>query len=425
MARWFNKLPFRELGIPLKMLKGKLRNRGKHLTPFRELTLPNGSLQLIDGVPLVRVRGTPREMGRALGTLVGVQAAETFHSYMQCFAPDFEGDLKLAREMEPQLPEWFTEEMRGFSETSELTYAQMLVGQCFLDIHKVAACSTIAVHTNATETGEMLMGRNLDFPSLDIAHEANIVVVYEGEGRQSAIGNRQSEEDPTPNTQDPAPAYATVTWPGFLGALTGLNEAGLALSMMLVYGHVKHEHLRGQPFPLVFRRLLRECSTVRQADQVLRDKPYCTATNLILADAERTAARFQLHPTDPVVEYTSPESPATACTNHYHERTIRKFAFTWFSSVLRYRRLIKRIDHGDKWTVQRIKDALQATGIPMINLQRAIMEPEQRTLHVAFENLARGPGRWIEFTRDRLFGDSREVEWPQLAAVSASGSVNA
>jgi hypothetical protein len=176
--------------------------------------------------------------------------------------------------------------------------------------------------------------------------------------------------------------------------------------MMLVYGHVKHEHLRGQPFPLVFRRLLGECSTVRQADQILRDKPYCTATNLILADAQRTAARFQLHPTDPVVEYTSADHPATACTNHYHERRIRKFAFTWFSSVLRYRRLTQRIDQGDKWTVQRIKDALQATGIPMINLQRAIMEPEQRALHVAFQDLGRGPGNWVKFSRDQLFGAS-------------------
>src|SRR5690606_38306684 len=186
MARWVKKLPFRELGIPLKMLKGKLRNRRKRLTPFRELTLPNGSLRIVDGVPLVHVRGTPREMGRALGTLVGVQAAETFHSYMQCFAPDFEGDLKLARKMEPYLPDWFKEEMLGFSETCELTYEQMLVGQCFLDIHKVAACSTIAAHDSASETGEILIGRNLDFPSLDIAHEANIVVVYEGSGLSPA-----------------------------------------------------------------------------------------------------------------------------------------------------------------------------------------------------------------------------------------------
>jgi hypothetical protein len=87
--------------------------------------------------------------------------------------------------------------------------------------------------------------------------------------------------------------------------------------------------------------------------------------------------------------------------------------------VLRYRRLIQRIGQGDKWTVQRIKDALQATGIPMINLQRAIMEPEQRTLHVAFENLARGPGRWVEFTRDQLFGQ------PEALAISDRETVEA
>ncbi|MCA8937725.1 MAG: hypothetical protein KDB68_16130, partial [Planctomycetes bacterium] len=249
MSRLSKKLPFRELTIPVKMAKGWLRNRKRSITPFRELTIPHGSLKLQDGIPVVHVRGTPREMGRALGNLVGLQAFETFHSYMRVFAPDMNGDLRLAREMEPKLPEWLREEMRGFSETSELSYDELLVGQCFLDIHKVAACSTIAAHDSHTETGEILMGRNLDFPSLSIAHEANIVVVYE-------------PEDGEP--------YAGVTWPGFLGIITGINTRGLALSMMLVYGHQWREHLDGLPFPALFRQLLRDCGTVREADAILQ-----------------------------------------------------------------------------------------------------------------------------------------------------------
>ncbi|MCB9895816.1 MAG: hypothetical protein H6839_15320 [Planctomycetes bacterium] len=382
MGRWKKKLPFRELTIPVKMAKGWLANRGKRITPFRELEIEHGSLKLVHGIPLVHVRGTPREMGRALGNLVGLQAVETFHSYMQIFAPDFEGDLVHAREMEKRLPDWFIEEMRGFSESSELTYDEMLVGQTFLDIHKVAACSTIAAHDKLTPDGEILMGRNLDFPSLNIAHEANIVVVYE------------------PND---APGYASVTWPGLLGALTGVNTHGLALSMMLVYGHQKNEHLDGQPFPLVFRRLLHECASVRQADSLLQTKPHCTATNLILADATRTAARFQLPPHDVVVEYTSKDNPATACTNHYHERRIKKFAFTWFSSAARYSRLRKRIATGQQIDVQDIKDMLQATGIPSINLQRVIMRPEKLGIEVSFDNNGTGPGRWVQLPRELLF----------------------
>ncbi|MCA8915686.1 MAG: hypothetical protein KDB90_09765 [Planctomycetes bacterium] len=382
MSRWKKKLPFRELTIPVKMAKGWLANRAKSVTPFRELEIEHGSLKLVDGIPLVHVRGTPREMGRALGNLVGLQAVETFHSYMQIFAPDFHGDLAHAREMEKRMPDWFIEEMRGFSESSELTYDEMLVGQTFLDIHKVAACSTIAAHDNLTPDGEMLMGRNLDFPSLSIAHEANIVVVYQ------------------PND---GPAYASVTWPGLLGALTGVNTHGLALSMMLVYGHQSDEHLDGQPFPLVFRRLLQECASVRQADSLLQTKPHCTATNLILADATRTAARFQLPPNDVVVEYTSKDHPATACTNHYHERRIKRFAFTWFSSAVRYGKLRKRIATGKQIDVQDIKDMLQATGIPSINLQRVIMRPEKLGIEVSFDNNGTGPGRWIELPRELLF----------------------
>ena len=382
MGRWIKKLPYRELGVPLKMAKGWLMNRAKSVTPFRELSIPHGSLQLIDGVALVHVRGSHREMGRALGNLVGVQAYETFHSYMRCFAPDFNGDLKLAREMEPNLPEWMREEMRGFSETSELTYDEMLVGQCFLDIHKVAACSTIAAHDSMTQTGEILMGRNLDFPSLSIAHEANLVVVYE---------------------PDDGPRYAGVTWPGFLGILTGINDRGLALSMMLVYGHQRREHLDGLPFPTLFCQLLKECGTVREGDAVLQTKPHCTATNLILADATRTAARFQLPPHDVVVDYTSKENPATACTNHYHQRRIQKFAFTWFSSKLRYGKIARKIAAGHKWDVQSIKDILQATGIPPINIQRTIMRPEELSLEVSFKNNGRGPGEWVKLPRELLF----------------------
>jgi isopenicillin-N N-acyltransferase like protein len=245
--------------------------------------------------------------------------------------------------------------MRGFSETCELTYEELLVGQCFLDIHKVALCSTIAAHDALSADGTMLIGRNLDFPSLDIAHQANIVVIYEPE--------------------DSAP-YAIVTWPGFLGALTGLNTHGLAISMMLVYGQSRHEHLNGQPFPVVFRRLLQECGTVREADALLAARPYCTSTNLIMADAHRTAARLQLHPANPVVEYTGPEQPAAICTNHYLDRRIRSFAFTWFSSIHRYGMLARRVKRAKPFGIDDVKKALQATGMPLINMQRIIMQPE-------------------------------------------------
>lgn len=405
MGRWRKKLPFRELTIPVKMAKGRINNYGRRITPFRELDLEHGNLQLVDGVPVVRVRGSAREQGRALGTLVGVQAAETFNLYMRYFCPDFAGDLKLARGMEARMPQWFRDEMKGFSETSELTYDEVLLGQTFLDIHKVALCSTVCAHDSATQTGEILMGRNLDFPSLDIADQANIVVVHEGSGEGSGGSKGSgtfSPEHPGENEPDPGHTFASVTWPGFLGCLTGLNQAGLALSMMLVYGHSRREHLNGLPFPLVFRTVMQNCATVAEAEQYLLGKPYCTTTNLILGDAGRHGARFQLHPDHPVVEHTSAENPAIACTNHYLDRRIKAFAFTWFSSAVRLWKMKRRMAK-QKFDVQGIKDALQATGIPMINIQRTIFRPERLELEVAFDDLGRGPGRWVRLPQELLF----------------------
>ncbi|MHC4841851.1 MAG: C45 family autoproteolytic acyltransferase/hydrolase [Planctomycetota bacterium] len=382
MARLHKQMPFRELTIPVKMLRGWIKNRDKRLTPYAESSCAGGSLTLKDDIPLVRVRGSHLEIGKALGELVGVQAAEVHRSYMSVFAPDMQGDLQLCSEMERHLPVWMLDEIRGMAQTCDLSYDELLWAQSFLDIHKVAACSTICAHDDLTTDGQILMGRNLDFPSLSIAHECNLVVVYK---------------------PDDCHPHAAVTWPGFLGTLTGMNKYGLSLAMMLVYGQTKSEHLAGQPFPTVFRDLLQRCKTLQQAEELLTAKPYCTATNTIIADKQRNAARFQLHPEIPVVDHTSKETPAITCTNHFFDKRIKKFAFTYFSSKARHR-TIQRYTNG-KLDVSRVKNALQSTGIPNINLQRTIMQPETGEMHVAFKDLGRGPGEWVTFDADELFGN--------------------
>jgi hypothetical protein len=224
--------------------------------------------------------------------------------------------------------------------------------------------------------------------------------------------------DPAKKVPDPVScphAFASVTWPGFLGCITGINQHGLSLSMMLVYGHSRKEHLDGQPFPLVYRRVMQECATVPEAETLLAARPHCTATNVIIADAQRRAARWQLHPQTPVVEHSTAARPALACTNHYMDKRIRTFAFTWFSSAVRLWKLHRRIKR-HKFNVQRIKDALQATGIPIINLQRALMRPERRELEVAFDDLGRGPGRWVRLDAETLF----TAEQPARAAVQTA-----
>ncbi len=382
MTRLLKRLPFRELGIPVKMLAGVLRNRGKHIPPWREQKVQHGSLTLVDGIPLVRVRGTPAEIGRALGELTGNQAQALTEGYMRVFAPDVAGDLPLAQEMAAAIPGWHHEEITAFSQTSGMSCDDVLLGQCFLDIHKVALCTTIAAHGQASATGETLLGRNLDFPALALAHEAGMVVIFEPAG-----GRR----------------YCGVTWPGFLGLLSGMNEDGLALAMMLVYGHMGREHLRGQPFPLVFRRALAECPDAAAAATFLEGKPYCTATNVMLADKHRLAVRLQLHPDRAIVTRTGNGAEALACTNHFLEPGYKAFAFTWFSSAWRLSRMNRAIRSGAKLDVPKVKQLLQKTAMPGINLQRIVFLPERLEMELALGAPTAGARHWTHFSREVLF----------------------
>ncbi len=397
MARLRKQLPFPELGVPWKMLKARIANFGQKLPAWRDKRAEHGELRLIDDVPVVHVRGTPQQMGRALGELVGEQTRKLYDRYIHMFAPDVKGDMLLAREMEPRLPAAFKEEIRGFGEASGLGYEQALLGQCFLDIHKVALCSTLVAHDSATTTGEILLGRNLDFPSLSIAHAASMVICYEPEGQRR---------------------YSGITWPGFLGLLSGMNEDGLALAMMLVYGHKRSEHLDGQPFPLVFRRVLAECSNVNEAVKFLETRPYCTTTNVMLADKGRHAARVQLHMKKAIVDRSSPEKPALACTNHFLEKGYRSFAFTWFSSTLRLGHLRRAIASGVKFDVDRIKALLQKTAIPTINIQRIVFKPERLEYEVAFGHPTTGKRRYVTIPREALFAQATPSQAAEVALSS-------
>lgn len=397
MARLRKKLPFPELGVPWKMLKARVANFGQTLPAWKARQASHGELRLVDGVPVVHVRGSAREMGLALGELVGEQTRKLYDRYIHMFAPDVPGDMALAREMEPHLPESFREEIRGFGESSGLGYESALLGQCFLDIHKVALCSTLVAHDNRTDTGEILLGRNLDFPSLSIAHHASMVICYEPAG-----GRR----------------YSGITWPGFLGLLSGMNEDGLALAMMLVYGHKRKEHLNGQPFPLVFRRVLAECANVDEAIRLLESRPYCTTTNVMLADKGRHGARLQLHTAKAIVDRTTPDQPALACTNHFLEKGYKSFAFTWFSSTWRLGKLRRAIASGVKFDVERIKSMLQKTAIPTINIQRIIFKPERLEYEVAFGKPTTGHRKYVTIERDVLFPGAQSSRKSEAALSS-------
>lgn len=74
-----------------------------------------------------------------------------------------------------------------------------------------------------------------------------------------------------------------VTFPGYLGSLSGMNEDGLCLAACTRSGWV---HTNGMPKTLLFSELLGKCSSVDEAEEYLQRQPHGSSMNLVIADEQ-------------------------------------------------------------------------------------------------------------------------------------------
>src|SRR5918993_2065111 len=140
--------------------------------------------------------------------------------------------------------------------------AQALLGQCFLDLMPMTACSTVGLPAAAAPDSVARMGRNLDFPSFNVADKQSVVMIFRPEGRYQ---------------------FASVAWPGMVGVLTGMNEHGLTLANMEVG---RRQRLpAAMPYIMLYRTVLERCKTVDEAVKLLEETPRQSANNLMLMDA--------------------------------------------------------------------------------------------------------------------------------------------
>ncbi len=231
-------------------------------------------------VPVVLVRGTPYEMGYQLGA--------TIPDLMHAFIPKaMEG---ICRELQMSAEELHTVWSRTAAYTDD-RLEQELIGladgagmplSLLQAMHAVPlmmpySCSSIAAWGQATEDGHLYQTRNLDW-SLDVgAHEFPVIVVYQ---------------------PDQGHAHVIPTFAGMIGAHTGMNVRGIALSEM---GDASAREMPYQVhaphFTTFFRTLLYDADTLSQALNIFGEQPLTKRYHFVFGDgqAERRAVKIRAH----------------------------------------------------------------------------------------------------------------------------------
>ncbi|HXE51676.1 MAG TPA: C45 family peptidase [Tepidisphaeraceae bacterium] len=245
--------------------------------------------------PLVELRGQPvqlgEEQGRDLDTQIQLLHKNYLDVYMGTGARRFVA-LSAAKLFERHfLPEHLAE-VDALAKQTGLDEREAVLAQCFLDLTPMSACSTVTLPSSASPDHIARFGRDLDFPSLNIADKYSTVFIYHPAGKY---------------------AFASIGWPGMIGVLSGMNEQGLCLANMEVTRSARLP--TAMPYTLLYRTVLERCKTVNEAIALLEKEPRQTANNLMLMDATGDRAVAELTP-ESVTIRRAPDTEPLVSTNH-------------------------------------------------------------------------------------------------------------
>ena len=263
-------------------------------------------LQFIEGLPVVTVAGTPEEMGEQLGALLRKPLGELMskkeeiaHGFGLQQAPNVL--VMTSRLAMPAFPEAQRREMVAMSKAGSASLDTLAFANIVYEISHFPACSTLAIEPARSSSGSPLFGRNLDFPSFGFLDQYSVIYVERPEGKH---------------------AFASVTFPGVVGVFSGMNDAGLCVAQLEVNfaaDNSRRINLTGTPVAMCFRRILEECTTIDEAEKLLKEQNRMMMCNLAICD--RTSAAVLETSTNTVVRRAA-ESGICACTNHFRTKEL-------------------------------------------------------------------------------------------------------
>ena len=176
-------------------------------------------------------------------------------------------------QLEPHIPQRYKDEMRGLAEGSG---APLRAIQLLHAMPSEFHCSGAAVAHSMTVDGKLYHSRSLDY-SLDIGVEDRI------QNHALLIVRRPSGGIPN----------AVPAWAGFLGAVTGMNSAGISVGEK--GSESNDESYAGMPMIFTVREVLRRTRTLDEAVAVFQKGPRTCGFNFIVGSgSERKAVAIEV-----------------------------------------------------------------------------------------------------------------------------------
>ncbi|MBV7531890.1 C45 family peptidase [Chitinophaga sp. sic0106] len=251
------------------------------------------------------------------------------------------------RDLAANVPEEFKEEIYGesFSASPDYDYigsnyerlmnyhAAHDIGHALQGMYLVG-CTSFATWDDHSADSNLIIGRNFDFYMGDKFAEDKMVVFYHPEKGYN---------------------FMFVTWGGFTGVVSGMNDQGLTVTINAARTDVPFG--AATPVSLVAREILQYAKTIEEAWAIASKRRMFVSESFLIGSAiDNMAVVIEKTPTG--MDKYDPGRHFITCTNHFQGDTLKtlgsnKVQLAQSASAYRYLRLTELLSRNGKNDVQK------------------------------------------------------------------------
>lgn len=199
------------------------------------------------------------------------------------------------------------------------------IGHALQDKNMTVGCTSFGVWNNKSEDGELLIARNFDFYSGDEFAQNKII--------QFTNPKRGFK-------------FATITWAGFIGAASGMNDQGITVTINAAKSSIPTD--AATPIALLAREILQFSKNINDAIEIAKKREVFVSESILIGSANDNKAII-IEKTPDGMDVYDAGTNEILCSNHYQGK---KFA-------LEYTNLKNQIESSSLYRKVRLKQLLR------------------------------------------------------------------
>jgi len=217
---------------------------------------------------ILMVSGTPEQMGKAHGTLLKSEIDSMYDkifliggAYSVAKNDWFFTRIKeVQKRTSPFIPERFSRESDAMAAAAGLTAFDCKVMNLFPEMFH---CSGVAVRNKASKDGRILHARVLDYMRDIGLQQDAVLMIFMPDGLNN---------------------WLSVSYAGFIGTVTAINDQGLAVGEMGGGGNGDWD---GMPMSFLLREIMEKAATVDEAVEICRKTPRTCEYYYVISDKHK------------------------------------------------------------------------------------------------------------------------------------------